>query len=375
MSLNKNQTDFPSTAQKSIWHTSQFMSPFYETTPPGIENNKTGDFERGEKDFYEFMIVLYLDMYNNPAKYYIPTDDYDKYMKGRKREELPHKNDSRECFLRNKFQHSIKFYQDFLYEIGKNGNLDSSNFIITENKFSEIIKKLKVHKKVEESDYCINALKSIGFNYKKSNKKLFFFNVDYPMMFFGLSALSKSKNTKYGYACFLLCDYRGLLDSFEFKFNDTVLILNEKYKKIALEINELMRQIDTKLKIKPLRNTLLNSYWKLQYTKNGKAVCSIHIDIDRMNAFLNFNSVENISNMGYLLNKRSGELFNWFYDHIRTMECSCKNNRNVDIGGRRKRICGLMNRVEIYNPTIFDLEKMKNILKIYHLGTLKYGNS
>lgn len=374
MSLNKNQTDFPSTAQKSIWHTSQFMSPFYEIAPPGIENNKIGYFIKGEKDFYEFMIVLYLDMYNNPDNYYIPTGDYDKYMKGRKREELPHKNDSRECFLRNKFQHSIKFYQDFLYEIGKNGDLDSLNLIITENKFSEIIKKLKVHKKGEESYYRIDALKSIGFNYKKLNKKLVFFNVDYPMMFFGLSALSKSKNAKYGYTCFLLCDYGGLQDSFEFKFDDTILILNEKYKNIALEMNGLMEQIDTKLKIKPLRNTLLNSYWKLQYTKNGKAVCSLHIDINKMDAFLNFNSVENISNMGYLLNKRSGELFNWFYDHIRTMECSCKNNRNVDIGGRRKRICGLMNRVEICNPKMSDLEKMKNVLKIYHLETLKCGN-
>lgn len=372
MSLNKNQINFPSTAQKSIWHTSLFMSTYYEIIPPGIENDKIKYLVKGEKDYYDFISTLYSDMYDNPGKYFIPTIEYDKYMNGRKKEELSHKNDSRECTLRNKFQNSIKFYQDFLYEIGKHGELDPDSFylIMTGNKFLEIIKKFKLLKKEKENFNHIDTLKSIGFEYKKSDKKIAFFNNNYPMMFFGLSSLAKSKNIKYGYTCFLLCDYRGLIDSFEFKFNDTILILNERYKRIAYEMNELMNKIDAELKIKPMRNTLLNSCWKLQYTKKGKAVYTIHIDIDKMNNFLYFNSVENISKIGYLLKKNYNELFNWFYDNINTMKCSCKNNKIVDIGGQKKRTCGLMNRVQINNPDKQDLEKMKKILEIYQVKNL-----
>ena len=121
MSLTKNQKDFPSTAQKSIWHAYQFMSPFNEVVPMEFENDKKRYLVKGEKDFYNFITTLYLDIYNNPNKYYIPTIEYDKYMMGRKKDELPHKNDSKECSLRNKFQHSIKFYQDFFYELGEKG--------------------------------------------------------------------------------------------------------------------------------------------------------------------------------------------------------------------------------------------------------------
>jgi len=366
--IDKNQLKFPSTAQKSIWHTSQFMSPFYEIDPPGVNDNLIGFIRKGEKEFYQFMKDLYLHMYHNTENYYIPTTDYDTYMKGRKRHELPHKNDSRECTLRNRFQHAIKFYQDFLYEIGRHGDIDreSSRLILSEDKFADIRQRLKTHKKSCEIYSYINALNSTGFGYKKQDDMICFFNKKYPGMFHGLSLLAKSRNKKYGYTCFLLSDYRGILNSFELGFNDTVFILNNNYKKTASELHGYMKQIGAKLKIKPMRHTLLTSFWKLQYTKNVKAVCSMHIDINKLNIFLNFNRTKNISNMGYLLKKSYSELYDWFYDHMKTMECSCKNNRNVDFGGKRKRICGLMNRIEIYNPGTEDLEKIKNVLTLYH---------
>ena len=369
MSINKNQKDFPSTAHKSIWHTCLFMSPFYEVIPTDIEGDKKKHLVKGERDFYDFMTALYLEMYNNPEKFYIPTIEYDRYMKGRIKEELPHKNDPKECSLRNRFQHSIKFYQDFFYELGKVGEIDSlsSDFIFTEKEVVNILNKFKILKNDDNKLDRIDSLKSIGFDYKKANKKIIFFNKKYPLMFYGLLVLSQSKNKKYGYTCYLSCDYRGIDEAFELKFEDTVLVLNEKYKEIAYEMNELMNKIEAKLKVKPMRSTLLHSIWKLQYTKKSKAVYTMHIDIDNMSNFLNFNNIENISRLGYLLKKRSVELYNWFYEHIITRECSCKNNRIVDIGGRKKRICGLMNRVDIYNPKKLDLERMKYLIDIYHI--------
>jgi hypothetical protein len=311
-------------------------------------------------------------MYEKPEGYFIPVDEYDNYIRGRVKSELPHKNDSRECLLRNKFQKSIKFFQDFLFYIGKYGEIDpqSSNLSITEKKFVEIIKMVKILKNVDDCFQRIDALRSIGFNYVKSNRRITFYNNTFPDMFLGLILLSKSGNKKYGYTCFLLCDYRGIYNDFKINFNDTLFILNDKYKKIAVEMNEIMGRIDTKTKIKPLRNTQLGSCWKIQYLKKGKSVSTFHISINRIDFFINFNSTENISEMGYFLKNESIELYNWFFNHINARKCSCKNNKSVDIGGVKKRICGLMNRMEIYNPSRADLNEMKKIVRIFHFETL-----
>ena len=244
------------------------------------------------------------------------------------------------------------------------------NHVITKNKFNEIINKFKILKRDDNKFKRIDVLKSIGIDYKNINGNILFYNKKYPLMFYGISVLSKSKNVKYGYTGYLLCDYRSIDESFEFTFSDSVLVLNEKYKKTANEMNVLMEKIGAKLKIKPMRDTLLNSYWKLQYTKKGKAVYTMHIDIESMGNFLNFNNIENISKIGYFLKKGSNDLFNWFYENINTMECSCKNNRRVDIGGRKKRICGLMNRMQVSDPDNLDFERMKYVLELYHLQNL-----
>lgn len=58
-----------------------------------------------------------------------------------------------------------------------------------------------------------------------------------------------------------------------------------------------------------------------------------------------------------------------FQNNMRTMNCSCRNNRNVDIGGVRKKIYGLMNRLEVSDPDQVDLQNMKNVIKLFHVET------
>ncbi|MBN2535726.1 MAG: hypothetical protein JXB88_22800 [Spirochaetales bacterium] len=369
MKPDRNRTVFPGTPQKSIWHTLRFISLFREIIPHKAGKDESQKIAKGEKDFYDFMTGLFLDMYEHPGNYFIPLDEYDHYMKGRTKEELPHKNDSRECTLRNKFQKSIKFYQDFLYNIGKYGKIDCTSLVIPEMKYKEIIAGLKVTKK-DDNSKRIDALKTMGMNYTQSHNTLILSNNKYPMMFTGLSLLSRSPNRVYGYMCFLLCDYRGIREDFKPGFTDTLFVLDEEHKKEASEMNDLMNHIGTKLKIKPFRNTQAGSFWKLQYYKNGKAVASFHIDINTVHYFINFNNVNNISRMGYLLKDRSVELYDWFFHHIKTMNCSCKNNRKVDIGGTKKRICGLMNRMELYDPNQSDMDKMKSIVTLFHCDGL-----
>jgi hypothetical protein len=56
MRLNLNQTIFPSTGQKSIWHTFKFMFPFNEIVLNRTEKDESRNIIKGKKDFYEFMV-------------------------------------------------------------------------------------------------------------------------------------------------------------------------------------------------------------------------------------------------------------------------------------------------------------------------------
>ena len=66
--------------------------------------------------------------------------------------------------------------------------------------------------------------------------------------------------------------------------------------------------------------------------------------------------------MGYLLKEKSDSLYTWFCDKIPLRQCSCRNNRLADIGGRKKRICGLMNKMDVPNPDEHDLQNLKQII-------------
>lgn len=108
-------------------------------------------------------------------------------------------------------------------------------------------------------------------------------------------------------------------------------------------MDKMMEKMNCRRNINPLKARLLNQQWKVVYKKKGKSVYAFEEDIDNMNTFAYFNHPENISKMGYLLKDKSSSLYEWFYNRFQLRECSCKNNKLVDIGGNKKRICGLSN--------------------------------
>ena len=368
MQFTAKQDSFPSTAQKSIWHASVFMAPFREFIPPGAAADERHDIVSGEQDWYAFISELYQKMYQAPGVYYVPVERYDQYMHGRTRSDLPHKNDSRECTLRNEFQNAIKFYQNFLYKIGEYGTIDAKTYRlgISRKQFESLIQTLNINKKENDVRKRIDALHTVGLTYSCSDDFVQFSCARYPRLFIGLSLLAKSENKKYAYTCYLTCNYREAVKTGSPKFEDALFVLTAAQQKLAKEVHTLMIEAGADLKVKPLRSTQLTFFWKLQYTRKGKALATLHIDVQKLDCFINFNSVTNISKVGYRLKKDSEELYGWFFDCFKLRECSCKNNRNADIGGRRKRICGLMNRMEIYDMRQSDLEKIKQILQVFY---------
>lgn len=367
MIFDINQREFPSTVHKSIWHAAVFMSPFCEVIPPGLKKNEEDDLREGEKNFYSFILDLYSHMYNNPNNYYIPIEHYDNYMKNRKSKKLHHKGDPKESNLRNKFQQSVQFYQKLLFGIGANAELDVDSFNLCMDKslYFSILKKLNLSKIRGEEEMRAASLSYIGLEILKSEDKVVISNSKYPKMLIALSALCKSDNKKYAFTNFLRCDFRGLNKSYKPGLDDVISILPKNLKQIVTDMDEFIQNLNCKFSVQPLKNTTLHNKWKVSYNKNGKSVYAFHSDIESLVTFLYFNYHENISRIGYELKKEPDLLYTWYYDRIPASQCSCVNSKLVDIGGQKKRICGLMNRLEVTNPVMDDLEKMKKVLEIY----------
>lgn len=368
MRFDINQNKFISAAHKSIWHAALFLAPFYEVKKPDLAEAEATDLFEGERNLCRFMQDLYLDMYNYPELYHLPVGEYDKYMNGRERKDLPHKNDPKESSLRNEFQQPIQFYQKLLFELGVHAELDYNTFRfnIDKNVFLNILMNMRFSKIRGKKKKLLLALNRMGLEFDgKATDRMPVTNAKYPKMLLALSTLCKSSNNKYAFTNFLRCDFRGLIHGFKPQFEDTMAILPGDLKSIAIKLDQFMQELGCKVSVEPLKSIVSDSRWKVNYSLNGKSIFAFCSDINRLELFAYFNYHKNVSRMGYILKDESSELYNWFYEKIPARLCSCKNNNLVDIGGQKKRICGLMNRLDVGNPNSNDLKNIEEIIRIY----------
>jgi hypothetical protein len=178
-----------------------------------------------------------------------------------------------------------------------------------------------------------------------------------------LQALSRSGSNKYRLTHFLRVDFRGL-EGYRPGFSDVVSTVGEDYRGKAVEMDRYMETLGCSSTVQPLKNTTLGSVWKMAY-KRSKSVYGFHADTDWMESYVYFNSPQNISKKGYLLREESEPLYEWFNSHFPVMECACRYNRRVDIGGVKKRLCGFSNRMIVTNPTNKDVQNMKKTIQLF----------
>jgi hypothetical protein len=367
MKFELKQKAFPSATHQSVWHAALFMAPLYEIIPMEFQGRRVEDLRKGEASLHRFMNDLYSDMYQNPEAYFLPVGEYDEFMKGKEGKELTHKEETRESFLRNRFQKSIQFYQKLLFEIGTKSKPEASSdlFSMDRTVLSAMITKHNLRILRGEEEKRADALARLGMKIKRTKQKMSVAHDDYPEMLLALAMLCKSVPGKYTLTHFLRCDFRGLIRSHKPDFEDAISLLTSSPKEGIVEMHAFMKNLECKTAIEALKNTTLHSKWKLTYQLKGKAVYSFHADTDSLETFAYFNHPDNMSRMGYVLKEESHPLYNWFYDRIPMRSCACRNNRRVDIGGREKRICGLMNRLEIVNPNREDFKKLKRIITVF----------
>lgn len=92
-------------AQHSIKHCLDMIAPL------GMPNGKQED---GWRQFYQFMVSLYRDMYKKPEEYMVFPKPYEEYtakwkeQEAKKKKEKAHARSSRESTLRNTFQQAIQ---------------------------------------------------------------------------------------------------------------------------------------------------------------------------------------------------------------------------------------------------------------------------
>lgn len=369
--FDMNQKDFPSTAQKSIWHASLYMAPFKVVIPENTFGFDADVISSGEEDFYRFMQNMYYNMYNTPDIFYIPTAPYDDYMQnrknkliGRKKVESRHQTDAKECTLRSIFQQSIMFYQKFFYEIGCIGTPNRKYIHLSPEEYETVLANLEMPKIKGEQRKRISSLENLGIIVTQTDTDVVITSEHFPMMFIGLYVLCNSKKDKYTYMNYLRCDYSSINQS-EPSLSDVQRLLPQNLSEIIDKFNAYFSQKNAKIKFKPLSATTLGSRWKVIYTIKGKSVFGFYADINYLNLSLYFNDSKYISEIASQLEAENTALYHWYCNRIQERLCKCPKNRLVLLGSIRRRICGLMNRLDIENPTNIDFENSLKVLNIF----------
>lgn len=362
-----DQKDFPSATHMSIWHCAVFMAPFTEVIPSRLAPQDARALAEGEKSLYRFMTGLYADMYDNPAGYKLPVGEYDSFLE-ESREESFHKSaKAKESKLRNRFQKAIQLYQKALFEIGTQGRRDpaAGTLAVDKTPLWEGVRKHNLRVQPDELKDCLLILSDRGLPFTERNGELVFSSAGYPHMLTALHYLCKTGTRKQALTSFLRCDFRGMSPSFALGFADVASVLPGEDQEAAGMLDRYMEDMRCKVFIEPLKNTTFQSRYKVIYKRSGKPLLSLEIDTSRLRIHAYFNHYENLSKMGYLLKEQSEPLYEWFFDRIPSTVCACANNKNVDIGGVKKRVCGLMNRMDVHQSDDASLDNIRQVLDLY----------
>jgi hypothetical protein len=214
----KNYEGHASTAQSSIWHCIRMLSDF-EPVEADVNNFDIEEVITGEREFYLFMKNLYNDMYSNPYKYEVPTDEYDNFIKdvdiaALLSDENFHKNKlyAKENKLRQIFQRAIQFYPDYFYGLGMKAERicrESYALIISIKNYEDVLKSLDLPNIRKGNEKRIQAIMNLGVEINEQNGLYHISCSSAPKMFLGLKVLCAAPEGKHKYFNYLRLDYKG----------------------------------------------------------------------------------------------------------------------------------------------------------------------
>lgn len=350
--------------QHSIKHCLDMIAPFE------MPNQQKED---GRLQFYQFMVSLYHEMYQQPEEYMVfpkPYEEYDRKLKeqeAQKKKEKAHENNSKESTLRNTFQQAIQFYALFFYKIGlKSKGIDkqSGELIILKEEYIDVLNQMN---RIHESKYNgerYEVLSRLGIQIYQNDDIVRIAHTTYKRAMEGLEYLCKAPDSKYRWMNFLRLDFQNAYSPIP-TVNDICKTLPVRSVEAVKKLEDNLSGIKIKAKIKPLRGIVSDFKWKVEYAYKGKNICGFYADNEYFMLCIYFNHFQNINEFSKTLYEEDYELFQWFKNQFPERLCKCPNNRRVYFGNEPRRICGLSNRAEIVNPDDYDIDRALCILRKY----------
>ncbi len=349
-------------AQRSIKHCLDMIAPF-EASEHQIKD--------GQLQFYQFMVSIYRNMYENPEEYFVfpkPYEEYTAKMKQRdEHKEKEHTSDSRESTLRNTFQQAIQFYALFFYSLGVNcDSIDEENgsLIITKEKYCNILSQMSLIHDSKYNTERYEVLSRLGVQTHENNDNVSVTISEYSNAMSGVQYLCKAPDSKYKWMNFLRLDYKNAYSLIP-TVDDICKTLPPERAEVVRILEDNLSAFKIKKKIKPLRGIVSDFKWKVEYSYKGKNICGFYADNSYFMLCIYFNHFQNITDFAKTLHEEDIKLFQWFKNQFPERLCKCSSNRRVYFGDEARRICGMSNRTEIVNPDNKDIENALYILKKY----------
>lgn len=351
-------------AQQSIKHCLDMIAPFE------ISNQNEED---GRLQFYQFMVSLYREMYEQPEAYMVFPKPYEEYLiklkekEAHKKKDKAHVNDSKESTLRNTFQQAIQFYALYFYNVGlkcKDVDEQTDALIIKEEDYSDVLNRME---RINESKYNADryeVLSKLGIQIYQNNNLVYILNVKYKRMMEGLKYLCKAPDSKYKWMNYIRLDFKNAYLPSP-TVNDICKTLPVKSAEIVKKLEYSLSGMKVKAKIKPIRGIVSDFKYKVEYIYKGKNICGFYADNEYLMLCIYFNNFQNISSFAKTLYEEDFDLFQWFENQFPERICKCPNNRRGYFNNEPRRICGLSNRAEIVNPDDRDIDRALYVLRKY----------
>lgn len=350
-------------AQRSVRHCLDMIAPFEASDPQA---------EKGQLEFYQFMVSIYQGMYERPEEFLVFPAPYEEYIKKRqqapqRKKEKEHVNDSRESTLRNTFQQAIQFYGLYFYNAGLMStgvDMKTGSLIVPREGYNYVLYQLDRIHEAKYNPERFDVLAKLGIQVKEGKDVVYIIHSAYKRAMEGVRYLCQAPDSKYKWMNFLRLDYKNAYSPMP-TVEDICRTLPEKSAETVKKLEAHLADMKTKTKIKPLRGIVSDFKWKVEYSYKGKNICGFYADNEYLMLCVYFNHFQNISGIAKVLYEEDSSLFRWFKEQFPERLCKCPSNRRVWFGEESRRICGLSNRAEIVNPDDDDVEKALYILRKY----------
>lgn len=196
-------------AQRSIRHCLDMIAPFEASD---------NQLEKGQLQFYQFIVSIYQEMYKNPEGYMVFSAPYEEYI-AKSKEKIKqmesvknHTNDSRESTLRNTFQQAIQFYAIYFYNLGVEcTGIDehSGALIISKEAYGRVLDKMNRIHDSKHNDKRYEILLALGIRVYDKNDLIYINHESYSSAMSGLQYLCKAPDSKYKLMNYLRLDYKN----------------------------------------------------------------------------------------------------------------------------------------------------------------------